>query len=57
MSTEGTICGSGNACEQVCPIVRIGQRCPGVQQYFAEALAAGIDPWPVLTAERAPQPA
>jgi hypothetical protein len=35
MTTEET-CGTGKACEKVCPVMRAGRACPGLTVFFAE---------------------
>lgn len=53
---NGRICGTGAACEQYCPVMRIGRSCPNAQDIINEWLEAGINPFDQLI-RLAPEPA
>lgn len=35
-ATVTTTCGTGASCEKVCPLMRAGRDCPGLEAFFAE---------------------
>lgn len=43
MNTE-RICGTGNQCEETCPVMRLGRVCPTPAEFIDELLAMSETP-------------
>lgn len=49
---DGQVCGTGQACEDTCPVMRLGRLCPTLPEFLDELAAMSVE-----APQLAPQPA